>query len=352
MRLDSGRHNRPPVGAGLVPVQGATPNDSGQAQAPPRSGRPRGSPQRPRTASRPSEDPCTVEPFARSPPPVAGLEPGAPGLRSPNPAPRSPMPDPRSPVPGARIPLPGPLAFVLATGPRAAIHPSSVWERMAHPLPLALSDKDLHERRFVAVTPLDARRCALALPLALSDKDLYERRSVLVSPLATRAMGQGCPKPLTPQGVWDNASQGLSHWPCQIRTYMNGTPTRSHWPCQIRSYMNEASGCGTPHWLCDRPRVKRSTGAWARRGGPLLGPPGASRMTRVPLWRGRTTSPTTRIYTYGTARAGRPAGCRMQTVDAPLREGVSSTLGQNPRATLLPLRGRLVVKDASFPRRL
>ena len=63
-------------------------------------------------------------------------------------------------------------------------------------------------------------------------------------------------------------------------------------------------------------------------------------------------SPTTRIYTYGTARAGRPAGCRMRTVDAPLREGVSSTLGQNPRATLLPLRGRLVVKDASFPRRL
>ena len=169
--------------------------------------------------------------------------------------------------------------------------PSAIWETMGHSLPKALSDKDLQDRTFVAVTPLATRRSILALPLALSDKDLYERRSVLVSPLATRAMGQGCPKPLTPQGVWDNASQGLSHWPCQIRTYMNGTPTRSHWPCQIRSYMNEASGCGTPHWLCDRPRVKRSTGSWARRGGPLLGPPGASRMTRVPLWRGRTSRP-------------------------------------------------------------
>ena len=76
MRRDPGCHGRSPVGAGLVPAQGATPNDLGQAQAPPR---------RPRTASRPSEDPCTVEPFARSPPPVAGLEPGAPGLRSPPP---------------------------------------------------------------------------------------------------------------------------------------------------------------------------------------------------------------------------------------------------------------------------
>jgi len=53
----------------------------------------------------------------------------------------------------------------------------SVWEIMGQPLPLALSDKDLQDRAFVAVTHLATRRSILALPLALSDKDLYERRA-------------------------------------------------------------------------------------------------------------------------------------------------------------------------------
>ena len=80
--------------------------------------------------------------------------------------------------------------------------------------------------------------------------------------------------------------------------------------------MNEASGCGTPHWLCGHPRVKRSTGAWARRGGPLLGPPGASRMTRIPLWPGCTLAPPlVSIHTGLPAPGGRPgAGCEQWTL--------------------------------------